>query len=186
MNHQEAKELVDSLGYTHNESLFVRAVSWHETNYGRGWKQPGGKEAHNWGAITTLTGGAPGFKAKDSSYDAGQYETWFKGYPSDAEGARDVFRHAVLGVPHRRSDVQKALREGDVYAAVGGMYVNGYFMGIHEHHTAKGDIGNIQDYFTAVMNAIQAIIVSTGEQHIEREEHGSSESDEIDVPEGSV
>lgn len=168
MNHKEAKILVDSLGYTHNESLFVRAVAWHETNYGRGWKQPGGKEAHNWGAITSIQAGPPNFRAKDSSYEAGQYETWFKGYIDDRAGVQDVYRHAVLGVPYHRADVQKALAEGNLYAAVDGMYINGYYMGTHKHGEAPGDIANIQDYFGAVEKAIEAIVAETGEDRIGR------------------
>jgi hypothetical protein len=160
VNHKTAQAIVDSHGLTPNESLFVRAVAWHETNYGMGWKTGEGAGSHNMGAITDPTPDELSFKHVDSRFDPKQgklvqYTTWFKGYVDDDAGFRDLERTVL------KDNVKEALASGDVTGAVEGMYDNGYFKGVHPDRES-----NLADYQNAVSRALSAITGATGEAPI--------------------
>jgi hypothetical protein len=160
VNHKTAQAIVDSHGLSPAESLFVRAVAWHETNYGQGWKTGEGAGSHNMGAITDPSPDELSFKHVDSRFDPKkgkvvEYTTWFKGYVDDDAGFRDL-EHTVL-----KSNVKEALEVGDVSAAVDAMYDNSYFKGIHPDRES-----NVADYQNAVSRAMSAITGATGEAPI--------------------
>jgi hypothetical protein len=161
VKHSEAKEIVDGfLGVSPVESLFTRAVAWHETNYGAGWKEGEGAGSNNMGAITTANPDSLSFKHVDSRWDAKkgkkvEYTTWFKGYPDATAGLRDLARTVL------KDNVRAALSNGDVPGAVEGMYANKYFLGIH-----PDDASNIADYQDAASRALSAITAATGEPPI--------------------
>lgn len=161
MNHLEAKALVDSLGLTPAESLYTRAVAWHETNYGGGWKPPGDK-SNNMGAILTTHPDALSFSYQDSKFDdaAGkvtQYHAQFAGYPTPRDGFKALI--ATLLKPN----VRAALASGNLEGAVASQYTNGYFQGLHSHATAQGNAENVADYLRAVSSALTNIYAATHE-----------------------
>lgn len=158
MNHKTAQSIVDSHGLSPTESLFVRAVAFHETGYGN-WKTAGAG-SHNMGAITTANPDELSFKHVDSRWDPKQgklveYTTWFKGYVDDDAGFRDTERHVL------KANVKEALANNDVTAAVEGMYDNSYFKGVHPDRES-----NLEDYQNAVSRALSAITGATGEAPI--------------------
>lgn len=159
MRHTDAREIVDGLGFTPAESLFIRGVACHETNYGAGWAKKGiGVNSHNWGAITR--GGSPqplDFRHDDSKFDHAlnkqvTYTTWFRGYPGDFDGAKD------LGKVLLKANVKAALAAGDLYGAVRAQGDNRYYLGIH-----KAFDDNVNDYYNAVSKCIAKILDETGE-----------------------
>ena len=163
LTHAQAKSLADSLGLTPAESLFLRAVAWHETRYSAGWGPPDrGGGSWNMGAVTTSNPDQYSFKHEDSRWDPKQgrvvqYTTWFAGYPSalaGLSGLRDVLMKA---------NVVEALGKNDFLGAVSAMYDNRYFLGLHPHDGSIGDRDNIEAYYTAVVNAVQSIGAQTGE-----------------------
>lgn len=161
MDHLQAKQMVDGLGVTPAESLYMRAVSWHETNYGSGWKPPGDK-SNNMGAIIAPHPDALSFTYQDSKFDAGtggakSYVAYFAGYPTPLAGMT-ALRDTLL-----KSNVKAALARGDLYGAVGAQYMNGYFMGLHSHTTPEGNRANIDDYYAALSSALRQIYSATGE-----------------------
>jgi hypothetical protein len=160
VKHSEAKTIVDSHGLSPVESLFVRAVAWHETNYGQGWKPGEGLGSNNMGAITTANPDDLSFEHVDSRFDPKkgkvvQYTTWFKGYPDADSGFRDL-EHTVL-----RDNVKEALARSSVDDAVDAMYDNSYFKGVHPDRES-----NVADYQNAVSRALSAITGATGEPGI--------------------
>lgn len=160
MNHKTAQSIVDSHGLSPVESLFVRAVAWHETNYGMGWKTGEGAGSHNMGAITDPSPDELSFKHVDSRFDPKkgkvvEYTTWFKGYVDDDAGFRDLERTVL------KDNVKEALASGDVSAAVEAMYDNNYYKGVHPDRES-----NIADYQNAVSRALSAITGATGEAPI--------------------
>lgn len=167
LTHLQAKAMVDALpGVTRVASLFVRAVAWHETNYGAGWKPGEGAGSWNMGAITTAHPDALSFKHADSKFDpkAGrvvEYTTWFAG---DVDARAGFARLAKLVL---KPNVVAALATNDVLQGVAGMYENGYFLGLHTHQNVEGDKLNIEDYYSAVAKAIATIGRETGERHPE-------------------
>lgn len=164
ITHSQAKEIVDSLGYTPIQSLFLRAVAWHETNYGGGWKVGEGAGSNNMGAITTTHPDALSFKHEDSRFDDAvghvvEYTTWFAGDPTPATGFARLGT-LLLKFPETRD----ALELNDILGGVTGMYDQHYFLGLHTHANRNGDRLNIEDYYAAVAKAIETIGHETGEQ----------------------
>lgn len=177
LSHKQAKSIVDGLGYNPVTSLFLRAVSEHETNYGAGWKVqnvawfgspiawvPGVSAPWNMGAITTASPDALSFSHKDSKFDdvtgkVKQYTTWFAGDPNAAAG------FARLGRTLLKAQVVEALETHDIQSAIVGMYDQHYFLGLHTHANPNGDRLNITDYYAAVAKAIAKIGKETGEVH---------------------
>lgn len=176
LTHAQAKEIADDLGFGPIRSLFLRAVSFHETNYGGGWKpenvtwygpaiswHPGINAPWNMGAITTEHPDSLSFSHKDSKFDdaAGQvvqYRTWFAGDPSAATG------FARLGtLLFKFQETRDALELNDILGAIAGMYDQHYFLGLHTHANPNGDRLNIEDYYAAIVKAIEAIGRETGE-----------------------
>jgi len=162
LSHTAAKNIVDGLGVTENQSLFLRGVALHETSYGAGWKAGQGAGSHNMGAITTNSPDSLSFKHEDSLFDSklGKvrvYTTWFAGYPSDEAGF-SALKKTVL-----KPNVAAALAGGDFERGVRGMYANSYFMGVHPHTTDAGNEQNVADYLAAVRRSVQSIGNETGE-----------------------
>lgn len=158
--HVKAKRATDKLGLTPNESMFTRAVAWHETNYGQGWKPGEGAGSFNMGAITTSQAGPPNFQHKDSRNDTGkiiEYTTWFKGYPSFDEGMKGLANFLL------KANVKAALKKGDFAGAAKAMYDNKYYLGVHPRNTPEGNAANVQDYTNAVMKAVTTFTKYTGE-----------------------
>lgn len=159
--HVQAKRSVDKLGLTPNESMFVRSVAWHETNYGRGWKPGQGAGSFNMGAITTTTPGPPNFQHGDSRNDTGQiikYVTWFKGYPSFDEGMKGLANFLL------KPNVKAAIKNGDFAAGAKAMYDNKYYLGVHQRNTPEGNAANVRDYANAIMKAVNTFSAKTGEK----------------------
>lgn len=163
--HVKAKVATDAVpGITHNESMFVRGIAWHETSDGLGWGTTpppnGGAGSFNMGAITTNSPGPLDFQHKDSRNDTGkiiEYTTWFKGYPSFTAGMQGLASFVL------RPNVKAALAKGDFPGAVAAMYANHYFLGIHPRNTPSGNAANVQDYVNAVMGAVTTFSAHTGE-----------------------
>ncbi len=163
--HVKAKQSTDAVpGITKNESMFTRAVGWHETNYGMGWGTTpppnGGAGSFNMGAITTNSPGPLDFQHKDSRNDTGEvitYTTWFKGYPTFTAGMQGLASFLL------KPNVKAALAKGDFPGAVAAMYANHYFLGIHPRNTPSGNAANVQDYVNAVMGAVSTFTAHTGE-----------------------
>jgi hypothetical protein len=156
LTHTQAKTLVDSLGVTPNESLYMRMVALHETSYGAGWKPPGNK-SHNMGAITTAHPDSLSFRYGDSDPDSGTYTTWFAGYPDDLAGFK-ALRDTLL-----KDNVKVALANNDWLEAAQAQYNNGYYRGNHTHSTSEGNEANVNDYHKANAEAGHKITAETGE-----------------------
>lgn len=167
LSHAEAKKLVDGLpGVNAVESLFLRAVSWHETNYGAGWGSDLEKGGGSWnmGAITTSRPNELSFKHVDSRFDPKvgkvvQYTTWFSGHKTATDGFAQL-RDVVL-----KANVRSSLANRDILDAVSGMYDNHYFLGLKTHENDEGNKLNIEAYYSAVAKAIETIGRATGEVH---------------------
>lgn len=157
LSHIQAKQLVDPLGVTPNESLYMRMVALHESSYGAGWKPPGDK-SHNMGAITTAHPDALSFRYNDSDPDSGAYTTWFAGYTSDLAGFKGL-KDTLL-----KDNVKNALANDDWLEAVQCQYNNGYFRGNHTHSTSEGNEANVNDYYKALGEASHKITAQTGER----------------------
>lgn len=167
MDHDSAKALVDSLGLTPAESLFLRAVSSHETNYGDGWKVGRGAGSNNMGAV--MRPGSFGretplnpldFKHEDSRFDPKQgkvvkFIAWFKGYPSPIEGFADLSR--ILLKPNTKA----AITTGSLMAGAAAMFDNGYYTGIRKTRDE-----NIADYTSALSRNLAKILAATGEPNL--------------------
>jgi hypothetical protein len=162
MDHVAAKTMVESLGAKLSplESLFLRGVSWHETNYGAGWKGDG-QGSNNMGAVTTNDPDELSFRYQDSRNDEGElvrYTAWFKGYATPEEGFADLARVLL------KSNVRAALAARDVRGAVAAMQANRYFLGTHRRDTPEGLKANLDAYYGAVRNALKQITAATGEK----------------------
>ena len=160
MNHEEARRIVDSLGVSPLESLFLRGVAWHETNYGQGWKPGSGEGSNNMGAITTKKPDQYSFQHADVRNDQGQvvhYTTWFKGYKTPRQGFEDL-KHTVL-----RPNVKAGIARAGLRGGLAAMHENGYFLGVHRRDTAAGREANVTDYFNAVVKGLHTIGASTRE-----------------------
>lgn len=158
MNHVEIRDLVSRIApeLTPAESLAARAVAWHETRYGLGWKNDG-VGSFNMGAITVKCGTAPSFKYEDSRFDAEKnaivkYETCFRKYVNESDGMRDVIRTAL------RSNVRDLLAKKGLRGVAEGMYANKYYLG-----TAPDAETNIQRYHQALESAVNVIRRDTRE-----------------------
>jgi len=161
VKHVDAKELVDSLpGVSPAESLFLRGVSWHETNYGQGWKPGFGAGSNNMGAITTPNPNQYSFQHQDVRNDKGKvtkYVTWFKGYPNARLGFNDL-KDTVL-----KPNVRAAIKKHGVAGGIEAMHANKYFLGVHRNDTPEGAAANIRDYLGAVEKGLRTIATNTGE-----------------------
>ena len=169
MDHATAKTIVDSLELdgarlTPAESLFVRAVCQHETQYGQGWKGAG-EASNNWGAVTSpgagvgvnVDCGPSSFPHKDSRFDDAEkrvveYVTCFRRYDSPDLGAHDAARLIL------RSNVRQAVASGDLTGAVRGMRENRYFLG-----TSPSAEESVRVYRSSLQRALAAIVGATGE-----------------------
>lgn len=168
MNHIEAKALVDRLGLTPQESLVLRAVSWAETNYGLGWKDPAHDAKNNMGAITTNARDDSGgclpqdFSHGDSRREGEggeggeviQYTTCFKGSATPFEGFQ-LLRDALF---IKRPLVREAARKGLFQVAAAMREKPVYYTGIKPTKPEQ-----IQDYFTALDRAMKLITAQTKE-----------------------
>jgi len=178
LTHTQAKQIVDGLVVTDVESLFLRAVAWHETKYGAAWKpsrvkrwfgppidwHPGSNAPWNVGAITTGAPDGLSFSHQDSRFDdktgaVKQYTTWFAGDPTPAAAFARLMRTVL------KPEVKAALAVHDIQQGVTGMYDQHYFLGLHTHENVDGDRLNITDYYAAVARAIETIGAETGEKH---------------------
>ncbi len=172
MNDQTAKALVDTLGLTPAESLYLRAVAKHETGYGDGWAAGAGAGSNNMGAIITTSPDALSFKHEDSKFDPAEgkvvpYITWFAGYATPRAGFL-ALRDVLL-----KSNVKAALALADLEGAVAAQYMNGYFAGLHSHVTASGNTANVADYLGFISSALSSIYAHTAEVPLLRPKGGS-------------
>lgn len=161
MTHQEALAVVSRgvPGISQPESLAVRCVAWHESNYGAGWKPPG-QDSKNWGAITKAMPCDNGFMYGDSKPDGNggvtAYTTCFRSYPTHEAAAADVAKYVL------KANVRSALANGEGLRGVAeGMYRNGYYTGVKR--TAEE---NINAYTSALERAQSTIVAATGERPI--------------------
>lgn len=175
-SHAQFKELVDRVipDLTPAESMALRAVSWHETNYGAGWGNPQhtaepekAKASRNLGAITmkplsknpdgTVECGEGGFRHGDSRRDESsgevvRYETCFRAY----ETWEDAVRH--LAKVLLKKNTRDAANSGSLHNVATAMRDNSYYLG-----TAKTRRGQIEDYRRALERAKASILSGTGE-----------------------
>ncbi len=158
-----AKNIVGLVGpeLTPQESLAVRAVARHESNYGAGWGKglsTAGEGSNNWGAITmSCDSEGPKFVHKDSRFDSklGQvvtYETCFRAYAMPEDGALHLIE--VLLKPNARA----AANRGNLYAFATAMRDNNYYLG-----TASTRKGQIDAYYKALRRNVDRIVTNTGE-----------------------
>ena len=150
MNHVQAKVIVDAITSSPAESLFVRAVSWGESQYGTGWKPPG-VGSHNWGAIIGK-GDAGSFEYQDKLANGTVYTTDFAKYSSDTVGAK-ALAHLLL-----KPNVTDALSNGDVTEAVAAQ-IN------ENHYTGNPPATPADKYEARVRKSIDLIIAATGEDN---------------------
>lgn len=144
--HSQAKSLVDSLVRSPAESLYLRALSVHETHYGDWW--PG---TNNWGAmIGRGDAGAEPHRDRDA---AGKwYVTNFAKYSSPAVGAK-ALASLVL-----KPNVTDAISSGDLEAAVTAMIEE-------NHYTGNPPATPAPAYLKAMWRGIEGIIAETGEEN---------------------
>lgn len=175
MRHVEAKRVVDSLTdlqLSPGESLAVRCVSQHETQYGRGWdpvrKRPEfGYGSNNWGAVTTSSQDpARSFAHHDSMFDESSGKVIaaparFARYATPADGARGTAKVLLFNGSNpasgRRENIRQAIENHNLLELAAAMRVNRYFMGIKPFQDA------IIDYHSALLRAYNAIKAETGE-----------------------
>lgn len=163
MKHAEAKKLVDETlpDLTAAESLILRAVALHETQYGQGWKGSAGEGSNNMGAITKKPGpdgdcGSDGFPHGDSRFDAKlgkvvKYTGCFRRYPDAAAGFRDLADTLL------KKNVRRAAPGGPAPVAVA-MRKNRYYLG-----TASTRDEQIDEYSQALARAVASIRGATDE-----------------------
>ena len=163
MRHVDAKLIVDSLGLSLAESLFVRAVGSAEGGYGGGWAnnpvgtlgaQMGlngseGVGSNNWGAIQG-TGDAGFFMHLDHDAAGKEYVAKYKRYSSPQKGAADLARQLL------KPAVRLALQTGDLQGAVSEQ-INTY------HYTGDPPATPADVYYSRVSRAVRDIIAATGE-----------------------
>lgn len=167
MNDLDAKQIVDTIGLTPAESLYLRMVAKFETDYGDGWGKglsTAGQGSNNWGAITvSCDSGSPMFEHEDSRYEGNSvivYSTCFKAYPTPLDGANDLARVLL------KQNVKNALAKGDIRGAVVAQYQNHYFMGISNAPGQKErDKENIDTYYNALQARKEKILANTGEKN---------------------
>lgn len=168
-SHVQFKELIERVGPTLSaaESLAVRAVAWHETNYASGWKTPEAKASRNLGAITRqpitkLEDGSvicepPNFAHGDSLRDPKtgevvQYQTCFAGYENFELAAEDLIREVL------KDNVRKMANAGSLRGVAKMMRKNRYYLG-----TAKTETEQVDAYLGALERAVGDIVERTGE-----------------------
>jgi peptidoglycan hydrolase-like protein with peptidoglycan-binding domain len=168
MRHADAKRIVDALGFSPEESLAVRLVGFHETDYGSGWGDDPARGAgsNNMGADTALRAGADTFEHEDSRYDPKtkqvvKYITHFQKYPTAEAGFRGLGNVLLFegSDPKRpkRSNVRDALANRSILELATAMRANRYFIGTKPLGEA------IADYARALENAYHAVRIETGE-----------------------
>lgn len=127
---------------TVSELQLAQAVSWHESNYGRGWraaKNPDGRatSSNNWGAVQS--GMPKGNACPINSFmytdthptSAGvnvPYQVCFKTYPTPVDGAADVVR-LLFKSKSRGPGITEAARAGSVNDFSTIMYDTKYYEG---------------------------------------------------------
>lgn len=164
MKHLEAKAIVDSLGLTAAESLYLRMVGNSEGGYGEGWYPSQdtitlsqahgltgfeGLGSNNWGAEIG-TGDAGSFRHVDRDADGKVYVASFRKWSTPAAGARSLA--ATLLKPN----VKAALAKGDLNAAVAAQIeVN--------HYTGNPPATPKSVYLARLKNSLQSILSATGE-----------------------
>lgn len=178
LSDREAKAVVDSfaneLGLSPGESLVVRMVAKHETQYGAGWdaknnppREERGAGSFNWGANTT-TSSAPGtfFVHGDSRFDekTGKvipYETKFAKYQSHAQGARGLALVLLFNQSDarrgRRGNMVDAIASRSIAQVATAMRMNRYFLGVKPFAEA------VEDYRRGLEKRYREIQSATGE-----------------------
>lgn len=151
-----------------SERQALQAVSWIETNYGQGWKPPG-TGSHNMGAITT----ASPVEGRDFRYGDSHripdgpvepYVTWFRGYASDDEGARDLVRKLYRDRP----GVLEAASNADLEGVAREMRETTYYEGV-----APTREGQIAAYYERLQKAVALIAERLSEANAFLEGRGS-------------
>jgi hypothetical protein len=144
--HAQAKAIIDAIVPDPAQSLYLRALSSHETHYGDWW--PG---TNNWGAMIGK-GDAGSEPHKDHDAAGKWYTTDFAKYSSPAVGAR-ALASLVL-----KSNVTDALAAGDLTAAVAAMIDD-------NHYTGNPPATPAVSYEKSIRKGIDAIIAETGEKN---------------------
>lgn len=160
ITHTQALAIVTSADptLTPAENLAVRCISWHESNYGGGWKPPG-VGSNNWGAITKRMpcDESTGFMYQDSKPDGNggviTYRTCFRRYPTPEAGALDVIKVAL------KPNVRALIATKGLRGCAEGMFANHYYTGV-----ASTPEANIAAYTKALENAKRAILAETKER----------------------
>lgn len=132
MTDVEARAILDrvipAMGITLDTSAvdLVQAVARFETRYGAGWSTSCAAAAgsHNWGAIHGSCKGANVVQCTDTHEDGTPYDTCFRTYATDDDGATDLV-NVLWQMPH----VRRVLRGGggDVSAMATAMRVDRYY-----------------------------------------------------------
>lgn len=168
-SHLQFKELIERVApeLTPAESLAVRAVSWHETNYASGWRTPEARASRNLGAITRapitkLEDGSvicepPNFAHGDSLRDPKtgkvlQYQTCFAGYETFEDAALDLVREVL------KENVRSFANRGSLRGVAKAMRKNRYYLG-----TAPTEAEQVDAYHSALERAVGDIVERTGE-----------------------
>lgn len=167
VTHQEAKDVL-TLAYQEmfggEVNLFALGIAqaiglMEGAAYGK-WGP--NNASNNWGAIT-----APGFNKEtgkcppgtfvhgDSSFEAGEYKTCFRLYPTSLDGAKGL----LFELYERRPAVFQAAVEGDIRGVAEEMYASGYYTGVRPHNErdANGDFTNVNNYIAFIGRGIDQI-----------------------------
>jgi hypothetical protein len=137
----------------------IQSLSWRETNYGAGWKDPGAG-SWNMGAIASgLPPCGPGsFEYTDSVPDESggstTYQHCFKTYASPVDGAADVVRKLTVDRP----TVWAAFRAGDLWTAGRELYRTRYMQS-----KGRTEDERIAHYIQPMADVISLIAKANGE-----------------------
>lgn len=119
-----------------------------------------GKKSNNWGAITrqpNADGSCPAdsFKHGDSSFEAGEYETCFRIYPTSLAGAEGLLNELYV----KRPEAFEYAKAGDIRGVAQEMYRTSYYMGVapHNQKDANGDYTNVNNYIAFIGRGIDQI-----------------------------
>lgn len=160
MNNSQAKTLVDSIVADPFRSLYLRAIAKLESSYGDGF--PG---KHNWGAITTGSAWeGEFFEHKDKRWNpetgsVEEYSTYFRAYPDDESGVRDLDKLLSSRYERAYSLGAKALRTRDsnlLRQASDALY--GYYRGVLPTRAE-----NVDAHYSRTVQVLADIISDTGE-----------------------
>lgn len=96
-----------------------QAVARYESSYGRGWDTEEGNAAHNWGSVqctkAQVAAGVPCFAHHDSFPDGTKYDTYFRVYDSDVDGAADMIKYIWRSA---QTEILAATSTDDVWEAM--------------------------------------------------------------------